>query len=59
MYGKCGELGTARYLFDEMPKRSLVSWNSTITGYNQSGEAEEAMRMFLDMLALGFSPDRS
>ncbi|CAH8392406.1 unnamed protein product [Eruca vesicaria subsp. sativa] len=58
MYGKCGELRTARYLFDGMPKRSLVSWNSIITGYSQSGDAEEAMRMFLDMIGLGVSPDK-
>ncbi|KAL0900854.1 hypothetical protein Bca101_084815 [Brassica carinata] len=58
MYGKCGDLGTARYLFDEMPERSLVSWNSIITGYSQNGDAEEAMRVFSEMLALGFSPDK-
>ncbi|KAF8107655.1 hypothetical protein N665_0118s0023 [Sinapis alba] len=58
MYGKCGDLGTARYLFDEMPKRNLVSWNAIITGYGQNDYAEEAMRVFLDMLALGVSPDK-
>ncbi|KAL0744363.1 hypothetical protein Bca4012_085876 [Brassica carinata] len=58
MYGKCGDLGTARYLFDEMPERSLVSWNAIITGYSQNGDAEEAVRVFSEMLALGFSPDK-
>ncbi|CAN6895214.1 unnamed protein product [Brassica oleracea var. botrytis] len=58
MYGKCGDLRTARYLFDEMPERSLVSWNSIITGYSQSGDGEEAMRLFLDMIGWGVSPDK-
>ncbi|CAA7041249.1 unnamed protein product [Microthlaspi erraticum] len=58
MYGKCGDLRTARKLFDEMPERSLVSWNSIITGFSQNGDAEEAMHMFLKMLALGISPDK-
>ncbi|VVA96544.1 unnamed protein product [Arabis nemorensis] len=58
MYGKCGDLRTARNLFDRMPKRNLVSWNSIITGYSQNGDAEEAMRLFSDMLALGIAPDK-
>ncbi|KFK37928.1 hypothetical protein AALP_AA3G048400 [Arabis alpina] len=58
MYGKCGDLRTARYLFDEMPKRNLVSWNSIITGYSQNGDAEGAMRMFSDMRGLGIAPDK-
>ncbi|ESQ49551.1 hypothetical protein EUTSA_v10020405mg [Eutrema salsugineum] len=58
MYGKCGDLRTARYLFDEMPKRNMISWNSIITGYSQNGDAEEAMHMFLDMLVLGIPPDK-
>ncbi|KAK1583267.1 hypothetical protein Q3G72_022339 [Acer saccharum] len=43
MYGKCGNLNTARDLFDKMPKRNLVAWNSMIAGYNQYGQAEEAL----------------
>ncbi|CAD5322135.1 putative pentatricopeptide repeat-containing protein [Arabidopsis thaliana] len=58
MYAKCGDLRTARYLFDGMPERTLVSWNSIITGYSQNGDAEEALCMFLDMLDLGIAPDK-
>lgn len=32
MYCKCGELGGARKLFDEMPQRNLSSWNVIIAG---------------------------
>ncbi|KAG7580766.1 Pentatricopeptide repeat [Arabidopsis suecica] len=58
MYAKCGDMRTARYLFDGMPERNLVSWNSIITGYSQNGDAEEAMCMFSDMLDLGIAPDK-
>lgn len=58
MYAKCGDLRTARYLFDGMPERNLVSWNSIITGYSQNGDAEEAMCMFSDMLTSGIAPDK-
>ncbi|CAN8269661.1 unnamed protein product [Cochlearia groenlandica] len=58
MYGKCGDMRTARYLFDEMPERNLVSWNSIITGYSQSDYAVEAMSMFSEMVASDVSPDK-
>ncbi|XP_010546673.1 PREDICTED: putative pentatricopeptide repeat-containing protein At3g05240 [Tarenaya hassleriana] len=58
MYGRCGDLRTARYLFDEMPQRNLVSWNAIITSYSQSGNGEEAFRMFSEMQATGFMPDK-
>ncbi|KAK1582902.1 hypothetical protein Q3G72_019407 [Acer saccharum] len=32
MYAKCGNLNTARDLFDKMSKRNLVAWNSMIGG---------------------------
>ncbi|TXG65557.1 hypothetical protein EZV62_006832 [Acer yangbiense] len=59
MYEKCGNLSTARELFDKMPKRNLVTWNSMIVGYNQYGQAEEALGVFSDMLVSGFDPDNS
>ncbi|KAK1582738.1 hypothetical protein Q3G72_017762 [Acer saccharum] len=59
MYAKCGNLNTARDLFDKMPKRNLVAWNSMIAGYNQYGQAEEALGVFSDMLVSGFDPDRA
>ncbi|KAA8522409.1 hypothetical protein F0562_013230 [Nyssa sinensis] len=37
MYSKVGSLGSARGIFDEMPKRNLVSWNCMISGYALNG----------------------
>ncbi|KAL3520909.1 hypothetical protein ACH5RR_019058 [Cinchona calisaya] len=49
MYAKCGNLGHARKLFDEMPQRSLVSWNTLIGAYTQNGNAEVGLLLFKEM----------
>ncbi|CAH8326539.1 unnamed protein product [Eruca vesicaria subsp. sativa] len=38
MYSKCGSLTYARRVFDKMPERDLVSWNSILAAYAQSSE---------------------
>ncbi|KAF7835209.1 pentatricopeptide repeat-containing protein [Senna tora] len=32
MYGKCGDLTSARRIFDSMAKKDVVTWNAIITG---------------------------
>ncbi|KAK9291637.1 hypothetical protein L1049_019586 [Liquidambar formosana] len=59
MYAKCGSLNTARDLFNKMPQRNLVAWNSMIGAYNQYGRAEEALCLFFHMRIAGFDPDRA
>ena len=56
MYSKCGSVGTARLIFDRMKQRTVVSWNSMIHGYVQSGDPEEAMAIFQKMLDEGVEP---
>ncbi|XAR49113.1 hypothetical protein NMG60_11032183 [Bertholletia excelsa] len=50
MYAKCGHLDLARRLFDEMPKRNVVSWTALISGYAQHGRANECFGLFASML---------
>ncbi|XP_010260583.1 PREDICTED: pentatricopeptide repeat-containing protein At3g26782, mitochondrial isoform X2 [Nelumbo nucifera] len=50
MYSKCGELVSARKLFDEIPHRNVVSWTSMITGCVQNGNAHEALFLFKEFL---------
>lgn len=53
MYGKCGELDIARNIFDKMPVKDDVSWNSVISGYASKGEWGEAFKLFESMRASG------
>ncbi|KAL5705135.1 hypothetical protein ACHQM5_023477 [Ranunculus cassubicifolius] len=41
-----GNIKAARNIFDEMPQRDVVTWNTIITGYWQCGLTEEAKRLF-------------
>ncbi|KAL5708209.1 hypothetical protein ACHQM5_019029 [Ranunculus cassubicifolius] len=40
----------ARKLFDEMPERDCVSWNSMMSGYFHNGECEETINVFMEMI---------
>ncbi|RVX14483.1 Pentatricopeptide repeat-containing protein [Vitis vinifera] len=57
MYAKCGAMDLARDVFDKMPNRSVVSWNSMIMGYGMHGQADKALEMFLDMEKRGPMPN--
>ena len=57
MYAKCGDMDTARNVFDEMHERSVVSWNSMIMGYGMHGNGEKALEMFLEMEKRGPLPN--
>ncbi|KAG5226234.1 pentatricopeptide repeat-containing protein [Salix suchowensis] len=57
MYARCGEMGFAKKVFDEMGDRGLVSWNSMISGYSKMGFAKEAIVLFMEMREEGFEPD--
>uniref|UniRef100_A0A803L684 Uncharacterized protein n=2 Tax=Chenopodium quinoa TaxID=63459 RepID=A0A803L684_CHEQI len=57
MYAKCGRIDMAEELFDEMPKRDLISWNSLIIGYADHGNANMALILFERMKDQGIKPD--
>ncbi|XP_061358645.1 pentatricopeptide repeat-containing protein At2g33760 [Gastrolobium bilobum] len=57
LYAKSSALGIARKVFDKMPQRSVVAWNSMISGYEQNGLANEAVVLFHKMRELGVDPD--
>ncbi|KAL1223603.1 Pentatricopeptide repeat-containing protein [Cardamine amara subsp. amara] len=46
LYLKCGCLGFARQIFDRMPQRDSVSYNSMIDGYVKCGLIESARELF-------------
>ncbi|KAK7324837.1 hypothetical protein VNO77_28712 [Canavalia gladiata] len=57
MYSRCGCIELARQVFDRMPQRTLVSWNSIIVGFATNGLADEALDFFNLMQKEGFEPD--
>ncbi|CAF1866816.1 pentatricopeptide repeat-containing protein At2g33760 [Brassica napus] len=57
LYAKCGDVGGARKVFDEMPVKSVVAWNSLVSGLEQNGLGGEAIRVFYQMRESGLEPD--
>ena len=59
LYGKLGFLDAACQLFEEMPVRSLVSWNSMVVIHSHNGYAEKGMDLFNLMRRAGVNPDQA
>ncbi|KAG6502339.1 hypothetical protein ZIOFF_042231 [Zingiber officinale] len=58
MYARCGQVGLARKLFDEIVVRDSVSWNLMLSGYAKMGCAGEAVELFRRMRSEGLvEPD--
>lgn len=57
MYSKCGEINTAREVFDRMDERDIISWNAMMMGYGIHGLGKKALSLFSDFLAINLKPD--
>ncbi|GAB4849802.1 hypothetical protein Ancab_004600 [Ancistrocladus abbreviatus] len=49
MYAKFGDIGAARYLFDEMPQRNEASWNTMMSSFVRAGLYQDAIELFHKM----------
>ncbi|XP_038693068.1 pentatricopeptide repeat-containing protein At4g33990 [Tripterygium wilfordii] len=49
MYAKLGATDSARAVFDGLPVKDVISWNTMITGYAQNGFASEAIEVHRSM----------
>lgn len=49
MYAKCGCLTDARRVFDNLPVKDVVTWNSMIGGYSQQGLGQAAISLYESM----------
>ncbi|PIM98724.1 hypothetical protein CDL12_28792 [Handroanthus impetiginosus] len=58
LYAKNKDIENARELFDEMPKRDLVSWTVMIGACTECGNTEEALVLFDWMRKEGVVPDK-
>ncbi|XP_062013022.1 pentatricopeptide repeat-containing protein At1g28690, mitochondrial [Rosa rugosa] len=54
---KCGSLKYARQMFDELPARTLSSYNYLISGNLKHGEVEESINLVRRLVLCGERPD--
>ncbi|XP_027192983.1 pentatricopeptide repeat-containing protein At3g16610-like [Cicer arietinum] len=57
MYSKCGDVGSAVKVFDEMRKRDVFSWNSMMSCYVCNGLSDRVLGMLEFMGMDGCEPD--
>ncbi|KAF1874730.1 hypothetical protein Lal_00007344 [Lupinus albus] len=57
MYAKNGTLEVAYLVFSQAPDPDLMCWNSMLGGYSRHGMAEEALKLFQEILEKGLVPN--
>ncbi|CAL5443823.1 unnamed protein product [Camellia sinensis] len=57
MYGKVGEMGYARKLFDRMSVRTHISWNTMVSGFALNYDCNGAFEIFCQMELDGLEPN--
>ncbi|OWM81021.1 pentatricopeptide repeat-containing protein At5g39350-like [Punica granatum] len=57
LYTRCGDLLSARRLFDGMPERNLVSWTSMLSCYVHNGQYGEGLGVYSLMCRSGVMPN--
>ncbi|XP_071720240.1 putative pentatricopeptide repeat-containing protein At3g13770, mitochondrial [Rutidosis leptorrhynchoides] len=55
MYAKSGAIHEARFVFEDLPERDVVSWTAIISGYAQLGLDEDALELFRRLLREGMT----
>ncbi|XP_052194150.1 pentatricopeptide repeat-containing protein At5g48910 [Diospyros lotus] len=56
MYSKCGNIEKALQVFENLPKRNVITWNAIIHGLAMHGQAEDALVHFWRMDQMGVTP---
>lgn len=57
MYESCGVFIDSRKLFNEMPEKSVASWNALLSSYAWNGRGKKALDLFQEMVRSGIKPD--
>ncbi|CAJ1958725.1 unnamed protein product [Sphenostylis stenocarpa] len=57
MYSKCKRVDIAASIFNNLKKKTNVTWNAMILGYAQNGCVEEALNLFCMMQSQGIKLD--
>ncbi|CAN6684717.1 unnamed protein product [Malus baccata var. baccata] len=56
MYSKCGSFEKALVVFEQLPKRNVITWNAIISGLAMHGRVEDALDYFSKMEQAGVVP---
>ncbi|XVF41787.1 hypothetical protein PTKIN_Ptkin01aG0308600 [Pterospermum kingtungense] len=56
-YSKCGNLETSLQIFNDMPCKNVVSWNTMISGLAFNGRGELGVELFEEMMNKGERPN--
>ncbi|KAG8071022.1 hypothetical protein GUJ93_ZPchr0006g44741 [Zizania palustris] len=56
MYSKCGDMLAAMAVFDRMPERDIISWNSMVTGFSHNGQGKQSLAVFERMIEAEVQP---
>jgi pentatricopeptide repeat protein len=57
MYGKCGEIRSARAIFDSMKNKDVMTWTAMISAYAQANCIDYAFQLFVQMRDNGLRPN--
>nr|KYP62788.1 Pentatricopeptide repeat-containing protein At1g09410 family [Cajanus cajan] len=57
LYSKSGDLCSARFVFDLLNSKDVVSWTAMIVAYSNHGHGHHALQVFARMLISGIKPD--
>ncbi|KAJ4785699.1 Pentatricopeptide repeat superfamily protein [Rhynchospora pubera] len=57
LYGKWGSMEDACSVFDQMPRKNVITWNALIGGYAYHGMGSKAIEMLNQMVKEGFVPN--
>ncbi|KAF5193074.1 Pentatricopeptide repeat [Thalictrum thalictroides] len=57
MYAKCGNLHISQRVFNSLPRKDTVAWNTIILANSMHGRGEEAFLLFHKMIKSGTKPN--
>ncbi|KAJ6762961.1 hypothetical protein OIU79_023664 [Salix purpurea] len=57
MYGKCGDIRSARAIFDSMKNKDVMTWTAMISAYAQANCIDHAFQLFVQMRDNGVRPN--
>lgn len=57
LYAKCGDVKSARIVFDGMGEKNTITWSAIIGGYGMQGDGNGSLALFSEMLKEKLEPN--